>query len=256
MGYIQQECRDRVLSIRIQRPDKRNALTLNMYRELTSILGQAEENPEVRVVILSGCEQSFCSGNDIGDFLQAGQDMEAVQPARDFLHQIALFKKPIIAAVNGVAIGIGTTLLLHCDLVYAVHTARFQLPFINLGLVPEGGSSLLLPSMLGHQKAAELLLLGDSFDAETAASLGLVNAVVNVEELEDHARKKALVLASKPPAAMTLTKKLLKSQQGRPIAQVLDEEIDIFAQRLLSPEATEAFSAFQQRRPADFSNFE
>ena len=256
MEFIEQEISDRILSIRIQRPDKRNALTLAMYQELAVILKQAGEDAAVRVVVISGTESSFCSGNDINDFLQAGRDANAVRPAREFLHQIAAFKKPIVASVNGVAVGIGTTLLLHCDLVYAADSARFQLPFINLGLVPEGGSSLLLPAMLGHQKAAELLLLGDSFDAEYALSLGLVNAVLEAEELEFHVRKQAMALAAKPPAAMVATKKLLKSHQGKSVTQVLDEEIDIFAQRLKSPEAIEAFSAFQQRRPADFSNFE
>ncbi len=257
--HIDSHLQERVLCVRINRPEKRNALTLQMYLALTQILARAENDPQVRVVLISGCEQSFSSGNDIADFIAAGagdNDVSAVRPALDFLRQIAAFSKPLVAAVNGTAIGIGTTMLLHCDLVYAARSARFQLPFVNLGLVPEGGSSQLLPAMLGHQKAAELLMLGESFDARKACDLGLVNEVLEDESLQSFARERALQLAARPPAALAATKALLKSGRNQPLSQVLEQEGERFSERLHSAEAREAFAAFNERRQPDFSRFE
>ena len=245
---ISLDIQDHILCIKINRPEKRNALTLDMYSQLSLAFADADADPDIRVVILTGGEGAFSSGNDIVDFVAAGQGEESVKPPRDFLQQIAAFEKPIVAAVNGVAVGIGTTMLLHCDLIYASDNARFQLPFVNLGLVPEGGSSLLLPLLVGHQKASELLLLGEPFDAQQAAAMGLVNRVVEPQALEGLAREQALKLAAKPVAALLASKQLLKSQQGKSVSQVIDQEIALFAKHLQSKDAIEALSGFLKRR--------
>ena len=243
-----------VMTVRMNRPEKKNALTRAMYTEMTTALRRADEDAAVRVVLLRGTDDCFTSGNDIVDFMQAPPTDET-SPAFQFLRAVVAAKKPLVAAVTGPAVGIGTTMLLHCDLVYAGASARLHLPFINLALVPEGGSSLLLPQMLGHVRAAELLMLGEPFDAPTAQRYGIVNAVLPDEEVQAKALAAAQALAAKPPAAVQTTKAMLKRDQQAALDATIAYEAGLFAQRLQSPEAAEAFQAFMERRKPDFSKF-
>jgi enoyl-CoA hydratase/carnithine racemase len=243
----------RVLRIQINRPEKRNALTGAMYTALAEAIGRAEADPAIRVITITGVEDVFTSGNDVKDFLDAPA---SVQPVMRFLAAIANARKPVIAGVNGLAVGVGVTLLLHCDLVYAASGAVFQLPFVNLGLVPEAASSLLLPRVMGHQRAAELLFFGNRFDAQAALQLGLVNALHPRELLDQAVADNAGALAVKPPQALRLTKELLKGEAYRSqVAARLEEERLEFERRLTSPEAREAVSAFLEKRAPDFSGF-
>jgi enoyl-CoA hydratase/carnithine racemase len=244
----------RICKIQLNRPAKKNALTHAMYTDLAAALCAADADPQVRACFITGCAESFTSGNDINDFIQRGV-LDEDSPATTFLQAISQMQKPLVAAVNGLAIGIGTTLLLHCDLVYAAASARFRLPFVNLGLVPEAASSLLLPQMIGQRHAAELLLLGDFFDAETAQTVGIVNAVYADETLLDLAWQKAEALAAQPPAALRLTKSLLKRSTAALVAETMREEAAHFKAQLQSPEALEAMQAFMERRSPDFSQF-
>ncbi|GLQ07423.1 enoyl-CoA hydratase [Sneathiella chinensis] len=244
---------DGIQKLTINRPDKKNALTQDMYSVLADSLHKADSDPAIRVTVITGTQDSFTSGNDLMDFLQnPGQDDD--KPVVRFLIALATIKKPLIAAVNGLAVGVGTTMLLHCDLVYASDDARLSLPFVNLALVPEAASSYLLPKMCGHQKASELLLLGEPFDAKTAADIGIVNKVVAPEDLQETAMDAARKLAAKAPEAMRLSKALLKGDTEK-VAAVMKQELEIFSSRLTSPEAREAMQAFMEKRPADFSKF-
>lgn len=251
---VQVAIEDAIAHIQINRPEKKNALTIAMYAALADALRRAESDDSVRVVLFSGAESAFCAGNDLSDFLQA-PPIDESSPAFQFLHVLASAQKPLVAAVRGVAIGIGVTMLLHCDLVYAGRGARFQLPFVNLGLVPEAGSSLLLPQMLGHRGAAALLMLGDAFDADAAHAAGIVNAVVPDGEVLPIAQVAAHALAAKAPEALRLTKQLMKSHNQPALNTAMTTEARIFSQRLTSAEATEAFQAFFERRKPDFSQF-
>jgi enoyl-CoA hydratase/carnithine racemase len=243
-----------ILHIQINRPEKKNALTQAMYAEMADGLARAETEPGVRVVVLSGTESVFSAGNDISDFLTAFS-MDAQSPVVRFLTTLAHFPKAVVAAVNGPAMGIGTTMLLHCDLVYSGRGARYQLPFVNLGLVPEAASSLILPATLGHRRAAALLMLGDPFDAETALGLGIVNGVVEDEAVMETALRAATALAEKPPAALRLTKSLMRQWQMEGVERALAVESGLFAQQLRGPEAQEALSAFMERRKPNFLTF-
>jgi enoyl-CoA hydratase/carnithine racemase len=225
-----------------------------MYDALAAALGEAERDPAIRVVTLSGTGDAFTSGNDLNDFLQVGLRTGDSPPTR-FLTAISTSSKPLIACVNGLAVGVGVTMLLHCDLVYAADSASFQLPFVNLAVVPEAGSTLLLPRRVGHQHAAELFLLGERFDAATAHRLGLVNAVHPAAVLADEVRRTAAILAAKPPEAVRLTKALLKRDGAAGVAARIAEEAEHFARQVRSPEAREAMEAFLQKRPPDFSRF-
>lgn len=245
---------DRVCFVQMHRPEKKNALTGAMYAALADAVSAAEADPAVRVLLISGTETVFSAGNDVADFA-AGFSMDEGSPVVRFLDALVGAQKPVVAAVNGPAIGIGTTMLLHCDLVYAGRSARFQLPFVNLGLVPEAGSSYLLPRLLGHVRAAELLMLGEPFDAQTARDYALVNAVVADGETLPRARAAALALAAKPPAALRLTKQMLKQAEGDTLRRVIRAEAEQFRARLATPEAAEAFQAFLERRKPDFSRF-
>jgi enoyl-CoA hydratase/carnithine racemase len=247
------ETQSRVATIRINRPEKKNALTQAMYRGMTEGLRAAEADNSIRAVILTGTKDCFTAGNDLADFANAasGGPSDAVA----FLHTLAAAQKPVIAAVNGIAIGIGTTLLLHCDLVYAATSARFQLPFVDLGLCPEAGSSLILPSRAGHQRAAQLLFFGEPFGAEAARDLGLVNDVIADDQLPATAAGKARQLAEKPPAALRATKRLLKQGAAAAIAEAMARETQQFAALLQGPEAKEAMTAFLERRKPDFTRF-
>ena len=244
---------DRVLTLRLDRPEKKNALTLGMYRGMIEALQQAEADPAVRVVLITGTADCFTAGNDLMDFANAKPG--ETSPAITYLQTLAAAQKPVIAAVAGVAVGIGTTMLLHCDLAYAASGARFQLPFVNLGLCPEAGSSVLLPALMGHRRAAELLLFGEPFSAEAACALGIVNAVLPASELLATATAKAQQLAEKPPSALRTTKALLKHSAAGTIADAMARETEKFAALLQGPEAREAMMAFMQRRKPDFSKF-
>jgi enoyl-CoA hydratase/carnithine racemase len=245
----------RALRIQINRPEKKNALTRAMYSALAEAIERADADSTVRVITLTGVADVFTSGNDLKDFLDA-EERGPDDPVLRFLSAIANARKPLIAGVNGLAVGIGVTLLLHCDLVYAAEGAVFQLPFVNLGLVPEAASSLLLPRRVGHHRAAELLFLGSRFDVHAALQLGLVNAIHPRELLEQLVAEKAGALADKPPQALRLTKELLKGERYRSeVAAQMEEERVRFEHQLNSPEAREAMSAFLEKRTPDFSRF-
>lgn len=240
-----------VRTIRMNRIEKKNALTQAMYAAMAAALVAGAADESVRVFVLTGTADVFTAGNDLNDFL-AVEDLSS-SPAADFLRALAGATKPVLAAVNGGAIGIGATMLLHCDLVYAVPEARLQFPFINLAVVPEAASTLLLPRLIGHQRAAELLMLGDAFDAATARDLGMVNHVVAADRLAATVVATAQRLADKPAAALKLNKALLKGE-GDSVAARLATEFEAFALCLKSPELKEAVAAFFERRPADFRN--
>ena len=255
MEHIITESRDGVLRIEIDRPDKKNALTAAMYQAMADAIKAAEADHKVRVLLIHGKADLFTAGNDLQDFLD-NPPRDDNQPVFQFLYAISQAQKPVVAAVAGAAVGIGTTMLLHCDLVYAAPNARLQLPFVNLGLVPEAASSLLLPALIGYQRAAELLLLGESFSAQKAKEIGLVTEVVPEDRLFDTAMAQAKMLAGKPAASLRLTKRLMKQGQMTAVAQRIKLESDHFGERLASPEAKEAFSAFLEKRKPDFSRFD
>ncbi|MGD0639211.1 MAG: enoyl-CoA hydratase-related protein [Roseiarcus sp.] len=238
-----------VSCVTLARPEKKNALTGAMYERLVAAFAEASRDQNVGALLLAGSQGVFTAGNDIGDFLSgafAAAASNVVSPGVKFIRALATFDKPLVAAVEGPAVGIGTTLCFHCDLVYATPSARFQMPFVNLGLVPEAGSSLLAPQRFGAAKAAEVLLLAEPFDAEAARDLGLVNAIVEPGALFAHALAKAEALAAKPREAMLATRRLLR---GDPTAllQRMDEELALFHERLRSPEARAAFMAFMAK---------
>jgi enoyl-CoA hydratase/carnithine racemase len=255
MEHIITENRDGILRIEINRPDKKNALTSSMYQAMADAIKAAEADSKVRVVLIHGKSDMFTAGNDLQDFLD-NPPRDDNRPVFQFLYGISQAQKPIVAAVAGAAVGIGTTMLLHCDLVYAAPNARLQLPFVNLGLVPEAASSLLLPALIGYQRAAELLLLGEPFTAQTAKEIGLVTEVAPEDQLFGTAMAQAKKLASKPAASLRLTKRLMKQRQMAAVAQQIKLESDHFGERLGSPEAKEAFSAFLEKRKPDFSRFD
>jgi enoyl-CoA hydratase/carnithine racemase len=240
--------RDGVLEIGINRPDKKNALTSAMYRAMTAALADASARADVGAVLIVGEGDAFCAGNDLNDFA-AGPEGGAA--AFDFIQAIAAFDKPLVAAVQGLAVGVGTTMLLHCDLVYAAPDARFVMPFVNLGLVPEAGSSLLAPALLGHAKAAAMLLLGEPLDADGADRAGLVTAILPADMLRDHARAKAAALLAKPPRALAATRRLMRGDPAALQAR-LAEEAMLFREALAGAEAREAFTAFLEKRPPVF----
>ncbi|HEX5278070.1 MAG TPA: enoyl-CoA hydratase [Fluviicoccus sp.] len=246
------ELSDHILTLRINRPDKRNALTQTMYGELAEALLTAADNPEVRVVLLTGTPDTFTAGNDLQDFLQIPGNL-AEAPVGRFMAALSGFPKPVVAAVNGAAVGIGTTLLLHCDLVYVGETARLQMPFVSLGLCPEFTASYALPRIMGHVRAAELLMLGEAFSAQTAHELGLVNEVLPPAEVESRARQQALRLAQQAPQALLTTKMLMRRFSQRGMHESLAVELEHFSAALKGPEVKEAVSAFMQKRKPDFS---
>ena len=241
-----------VCTITLNRLDKKNSITSAMYQSMADALAAANDDAATRVVVIQGHETIFSAGNDIADFLNkppAGQD----SPVFQFLRAIASFTKPLIAAVNGPAVGVGTTLLLHCDLVYAGDNAAFSMPFVNLGLCPEAASSLLVPQLMGYHRAAEALLLGEPFMAEAALEVGLVNRVVPPLETNTYAQSVARRLAAKPLSSLIETKRLMKKNQSPLVAQVIAEEAVSFGRMLREPAAREAFGAFMEKRKPDFS---
>lgn len=243
-----------ILLLTIARPEKKNALTADMYAAMASAITDADNDKNIRVILITGSEDSFTAGNDLKDFLD-NPPIESSSPVFQFMHAIAGAKKPVVAAVNGLAIGIGTTMLLHCDLVYAVETARFQLPFVNLGLVPELGSSLILPALAGRTAAAELMMFGDMFNATKATEIGLINGTCSAEALLETARSAAQKLATKPPAALRKTKALLNANADEVHARI-DQEAQVFGEQLNSAEVKEAIAAFFEKRAPNFSKFE
>ena len=243
---------DGVAQLRLNRPEKKNAITAAMYAGLADGLEAAGRDPAVRAILIGAEGDAFTAGNDVAEFLNRPAMADAASPVSRFLRTLSSVEAPLVAAVNGLAIGIGTTMLLHCDLVVASTRARFQTPFVNLGLVPEAASSLLLPRRIGHQCAAELLLLAESLDAPTALAFGLVNRVVEPQALEAAALEIAHRLAAKPPEAMRQSKRLLREDPGL-VAERMNAESEVFARQLRSPEAREAMQAFLEKRTPDFT---
>ena len=244
-----------LLTLRLNRPDKMNALTRAMYSQMAEVLDAAEQDASVRALLIRGDETCFTSGNDVADFLQAppnGMD----SPVFQFMRALFDFSKPVVAAVAGPAVGIGTTLLLHCDLVYVSRDAKLRTPFVNLGLCPEFGSSLILPRLLGQARAAEVLLLGEAFTGAQAAEWGVASAALkDGAETLAKAREMALRFLDLAPSAVAVSKRLMRAPGREELRKVIEEEGELFGQRLRSPEAIEALSAFMQRRKPDFSKF-
>lgn len=240
-----------VISITIDRPERKNAITAAMYHGMRQALEVADTDRDVRVIVISGAGGILSSGNDVADFQKPRAEVPS--PGIHFLQTLSTVKKPLIAAVEGHAIGIGTTLLLHCDIVYAAETAKFRLPFVNLALCPEGASSYLLPRVAGYKEAARLLMLGDEFDATAAVRAGIATQVVPAGEALAQAMECARALAAKPPGALQTTKALLRRGEAQAVAETLLVEADQFGRRLASAEAREAFTAFFEKRTPDFS---
>lgn len=255
MADIQVERADGVMTITIARPAKKNALTAAMYQTMADALADAQEDTAIRVILLRGGDGNFSAGNDLEDFLKTPPKDENASVFQ-FLARISQATKPIVAAVPGIAIGVGVTMLLHCDLVYAADTARFSLPFTQLGLCPEAASSVLLPRLAGHHVAAEKLLLGEAFDALEAHRIGIVNRVLPAAELDAFAAKQAAKLAALPAASLRVTKALLKETGGVTVAARMTEEAAHFSAMLRAPEAREAMTAFFEKRKPDFRQFD
>jgi len=254
MSHVNVETQDRITRIELNRPEKKNALSPDMYAAMAQALTDADADAQVRAVLIHGQSDCFTSGNDVKDFLELTRG-PADSPASGFLRAISTAKKPLVAAVGGPAVGIGTTMLLHCDLVYAAPNARLQMPFVPLGLLPEAASSLLLPAMAGYRRAAEMLLLGGPFSAEKALAAGIVTEIVPENELLERARQSALALAALPPESVRMTKELMKRGLAAAVQERMTEELGLFGERLRSPEAKEALSAFMEKRKPDFSPF-
>ena len=252
MSDIIKERSGSILRVQLNRPAKKNAMTMSMYVTLADILNDADKDEQVHVVLWHGAGDSFCAGNDVEDFLK-NPPGPGESPQARLMNAFINFDKPLIAAVQGAAIGGGTTMLTHCDFVYAGETAKFQMPFINLGLVPEFGSSCSVPMRIGHIRAAELILLGLPFDARRAAELGLVTRVVPDQELLATATETAQKLAEKPAGALQACKRLMKRSSREQIEQAMKVEGEEFASRVRSAEAREAFTAFLEKRPPNFS---
>ncbi|MFZ5835880.1 MAG: enoyl-CoA hydratase [Pseudomonadota bacterium] len=251
-----------IQTIRLNRPAKKNALSPEMYLALADALKSAQTDRNVRVTILTGSGDSFTAGNDIGDFVITSNAPKGEKsltqgqaPFPAFLAALMAAQKPVIAAVNGMAIGIGVTMLMHCDLVYAADTARFGMPFVNLGAVPEAGSSLLIPNMIGRMRAMELFMLGEQFNVQRAQELGFVNGVFPASQLMPEVMAIAARLAAKAPSALRETKRLVR-ENGALLENVIREEGRTFDAQLRTPESKEAMKAFNERRPADFSKFD
>jgi enoyl-CoA hydratase/carnithine racemase len=232
---------DGVCEVQLNRPEKRNALTLAMYGAIIDALNEARADDSIRVVLVSGAGASFTAGNDLNDFLNQGDFTESNNAVR-FLDTLRSFRKVLVAAVHGQTVGIGVTALLHCDLVVAARSTQMSMPFVKLGLVPEAGSSLLLPRLVGHQRAAELLLLGRAFDAAEALQMGLVNRVTEDASLMDEARKLARTVAQQPPGALLAAKRLMRSETG--LGARMQEELEAFRAQVGSEEFKAAVQAF------------
>jgi enoyl-CoA hydratase/carnithine racemase len=243
-----------ILTITFNRPAKKNAITRAMYQTITNALNNAENDAEVRVILFTGKQEIFTAGNDLYDFLQ-NPPQSTKSPVYQFIQNLSHATKPVIAAVSGLAVGIGTTLLLHCDFVYAAENVRFSLPFAKLGLCPEFASSLLLPQIAGYQRAAEKLLLGEEFSAQEALAMGFVNKVLPPAEVLAFAKAQAAKLVALPKSSLWVTKRLMKGKQIAAIEAKIKEESVHFSEMLVSKEAKEAFTAFFEKRKPDFTKF-
>ncbi len=243
-----------VATIEIARPEKKNALTGAMYKAMAEALDAAQADNAVRAVLITGQPGIFTSGNDVEDFTQRRAD-GSEPPAFGFMRALMSCDKPVVAAVTGAAIGIGTTMLLHCDFVYVSDEARLAMPFVSLGVVPEFASSLIVPQLMGNARAAEKLLLGDPFTGADAVEAGIANAVLPAAEVAPHARRVAERFNSLPPGSVRETKRLMRRARTAAALETIGIENAAFAARLQSPEAKEAFSAFFQKRKPDFSKF-
>ena len=255
MEHIKTHIANAVLTIELARPEKKNALTVAMYQAMTEAIHAARADTTVRALLITGQPGVFTSGNDLADFLQHPPE-GADSPVFQFMRALLDCEKPVVAAVTGAAVGIGTTLLLHCDLVYVAQDARLLMPFVNLGLVPEFASSLLLPRLLGRVQAAEKLLLGEPFTGLEAVALGLANQALPSAEVLAHARQVAQRFTALPPGAVCDSKRLLRAELGERIEATIRAEGAVFAQRLMSAEAIEAFRAFFEKRRPDFSKLQ
>ena len=240
-----------VLEIIFARPQKKNALSNAMYGAATQALNDAQSNQAVRVVLFGAEGDAFTAGNDLTDFANVAEGKRDELQAHHFIEALAQADKPVVAAVSGLAVGVGTTMLLHCDLVYVAETAKLTTPFVNLALVPEAASSMLLPARIGHARAFAMFALGEGLSGQEAFALGLVNKVLPKDEVLSTAREAARMLATRPLGAIVATKKLMRDKKG--ILARIDEEGAIFAQRLKTAEAREAFSAFAERRQPNFT---
>lgn len=252
--FIETSVSEHILSIRFNRPERKNAINFEMYIALADAFAEADSNPDIRVVFISGDEDCFCAGNDLADFNTGGPAKGEKSPGARFLNQLRECTKPIVAAVAGPAIGVGTTMLLHCDLVYAAPSANFKMPFTQLGLCPEASSSYLIPALVGQRRASELLLLGRPFSPSQAIEYGIINDMFNTE-LITRTYDIALELAALPPGSVQLSKKLMKEPVLAAAREADKNELLGFAERLRSEELKEAMKAFFEKRPADFSRF-
>jgi enoyl-CoA hydratase/carnithine racemase len=243
---------ENILRVQLNRPHAKNAMTSSMYVTLADILDDAGRDEQIHAVLWHGAGDSFCAGNDVEDFLKNPPGPDESPQAR-LMKALINFDKPLIAAVHGAAVGGGTTMLTHCDFVYAGESAKFQIPFINLGLVPEFGSSYSIPARIGHLRAAEFILLGLPFDARRALELGLVTRVVPDDDLLTTATDTARKLAQKPIGALQASKRLMKRSSRELIEQAIKVENEEFAGRVRSAEVREAFTAFLEKRPPDFT---
>ena len=241
-----------VTTLTLNRLDKKNSITSDMYAAMAKAIDEAQANSACRVLVIQGHESIFSAGNDIGDFLNKPPST-AESPVFHFMRALSTFEKPVIAAVAGPAVGIGTTLLFHCDLVYAGDNAAFSMPFVNLGLCPEFASSILAPQMFGYHRAAEALLLGEAFFAEAALEIGLVNRVVPPTEVNGYAQAQAKKMAAKPLTSLVETKRLMKGGQNKALIERMGEEGQSFRRMLTEPAAREAFGAFMEKRKPDFT---
>jgi len=241
-----------VLQLGFNRPERRNAINLRMYEALSEGLDHAAADSGIKVVVLHGDASVFTAGNDVGDFLRSPPTSDD-SPVLRFLAALSGFAKPLIGAVNGPAVGVGTTMLLHCDLVYAAEDAQFSLPFARLGLCPEAGSSVLLPALAGYARAAEKLFFGEPFDAIEARNMGLVNKVLPAAEVLAHALDRAQALTRLPSASLMQTKRLMRAPLAAQVAAAMTDEARTFRRMLTEPAAREAFEAFLQKRKPDFS---
>jgi len=240
-----------VRTVRMNRPDKKNALTFEMYDAMAAGIASAQENPELRCILLAGSPKDFCAGNDIGNFAQTAASGDATlrKPVIDYLHALAKSDKPVVAAVQGNAVGIGTTMLLHCDHVVASTQAHFATPFVSLGILPEAASTLIVPRLMGHARAFEMLVMGRPFDAEEAKAAGLINTVVPPDAVEGEAMKAAQAIAALPPQGVLTARRLMRGERSEIIAR-MDKETALIGERLKSPEARTAFEAFLSRKKA------
>ena len=254
--HINIETTDSVLTIGINRQEKKNALNGAMYFAVRDALIAGRDDQNVRAVIIYGLGGDFTAGNDLKEFLEFASTDQETFPAKEFLDVLIPYSKPVIAAVDGLAVGIGATMTIHCDLVYASEGARFQMPFVNLGLNPEAGSSYALPQLVGYHNAAEIILLGGMVTARRAYDMGFVNAVVKQSELMDTAMAAAQRITELPPGPIRLAKSMMKKHFSDKIMETNEHEFNSFLDGLSSPEAGEAVRAFMEKRKPDFSRFQ